>query len=244
MLLYFIIGILLIFMGLSVHVFKWYFLISGYNTMPKEKQEKVDTKGLGLAMGIYFYANGAVWIIFGILHAFGSKPNILIPIVFFGISTAYFLIKAQKFDGNIYDKKGSLRIGKWKQLLGPYGTSILAFILVAVMFIVFSQPTKVTVLDTGFQIHGMYGGTYSWESIKEINLTDNLPVIQRRTSGAAIGPNLRGHFSTDIGPVKLFVNQQLPPFIFLRIDDKIIILNLKTPEDTNNLYRSILERIK
>jgi hypothetical protein len=35
---YLLIGIFLIFMGLSVHVFKWYFLISGYNTMPKEKR--------------------------------------------------------------------------------------------------------------------------------------------------------------------------------------------------------------
>jgi len=33
-----IMGVFLIVMGLTIHVFKWYFLISGYNTMPEEKK--------------------------------------------------------------------------------------------------------------------------------------------------------------------------------------------------------------
>jgi len=40
---YILIGVFLIVMGLLVHVFKWYFLISGYNTMSKEKKAKVNT---------------------------------------------------------------------------------------------------------------------------------------------------------------------------------------------------------
>jgi len=41
-----IMGVFLIVMGLTIHVFKWYFLISGYNTMPEEKKANVDVKGL------------------------------------------------------------------------------------------------------------------------------------------------------------------------------------------------------
>ena len=50
-----LIGVLLIAMGLAVHVFKWHFLISGYNTMSKEKKANVDTEGLGRLIGIYLY---------------------------------------------------------------------------------------------------------------------------------------------------------------------------------------------
>lgn len=37
-----LVGGAFIFMGLSVHIFKWYFLIAGYNTMPKEQKANVD----------------------------------------------------------------------------------------------------------------------------------------------------------------------------------------------------------
>jgi uncharacterized membrane protein YczE len=50
-----VIGLILIGIGLSVHVFKWYFLIAGYNTMPEEKRKKVNTEGLGRLLGIYCY---------------------------------------------------------------------------------------------------------------------------------------------------------------------------------------------
>jgi hypothetical protein len=56
------IGVFFILIGLAVHVFKWYFLISGYNTMSKEKKANVDTEGLGRLMGIYSYVNGGVFI--------------------------------------------------------------------------------------------------------------------------------------------------------------------------------------
>ena len=59
---YIIMAATFIFLGLAVHVFKWYFLIAGYNTMPKERKANVDTAGLGRAMGIYSYANGAVYL--------------------------------------------------------------------------------------------------------------------------------------------------------------------------------------
>jgi hypothetical protein len=57
----FIMAATFILMGIAVHGFKWYFLIAGYNTMPKEKQERVNVKALGKLMGVYAYANGIVF---------------------------------------------------------------------------------------------------------------------------------------------------------------------------------------
>lgn len=97
---YIIIGVIFIALGLAVHVFKWYFLIAGYNTMSKEKKAKVNTEGLGRLMGIYAYVNGGVLIAMGVLNALGLKPVLMPAIVFYCISTVYLLIKAQKYDGN------------------------------------------------------------------------------------------------------------------------------------------------
>lgn len=65
-------GVFFIAMGLAVHVFKWYFLISGYNTMPKEKKANVNTEGLGRLMGIYSYVNGGVLNRDGFVKCFRS----------------------------------------------------------------------------------------------------------------------------------------------------------------------------
>ena len=234
---YIIIGIFFILIGLAVHVFKWYILISGYNTMSKEKKVNVDTEGLGRLMGIYCYVNGGVFIVVGVLNAIGLKPVLTLAIVFFCISTTYFLIKAQKYDGNIYDENGKLRRGAWKQFALPIGVIVITLIFVTVLMFFSSQSTKVTFLDEGIQIHGMYGDVYTWESIEAVELMEELPTIEMRTNGSALGSNLKGHFRTrELGSVKLFVNTQKPPFIYLETDDGITIFNIKNADETQEIF--------
>ncbi|MEW5953181.1 MAG: DUF3784 domain-containing protein [Bacillota bacterium] len=242
---YFIAGGFFIAMGLAVHVFKWYFLISGYNTMPKEKKANVDTKSLGRLIGIYSYANGGVLIVMGILHAFGLKFGMTPVIVFFGISTVYLLIKAQKYDGNIFDENGKLRKGAGKQLAVPVGIIVVTLIFVAVLMFFSSQTTKVTYLEKGLQIHGMYGEVYTWESIEEVRLIESLPNIEMRTNGSALGSHLKGYFrTTEYGTVKLFVDTKKSPFVFMQSNGQIIIFNLADAGETKDTYEKILIQIE
>jgi len=108
-----------------------------------------------------------------------------------------------------------------------------------------SQQTRVTFIDDGIQIHGMYGGIYAWDSIKAVKLMEELPDIERRTNGSALGPNLRGYFKTkELGTVKLFVNTEKPPFIYLEANDGITILNLSNEDETKETYEKILGKMK
>ena len=242
--LYFIIGMILIFMGLAVHIFKWYFLISGYNTMSKEKKAKVDTEGLGRLMGMFSYVNGGVFIVMGVLHALGMKASMTPAVVFFIISTVYLLIKAQKYDGNVYDKNGKFRKGAWKQYALTGVILVIALIFVIALMFFSSRSTKVTFLEEGIQIHGMYGEVFKWESIVSVELMEELPAIESRTNGSALGSNLKGHFRTrELGSVKLFVNTQKPPFIYLETDDGITIFNLEEAVETQEIFREILSRL-
>ncbi len=238
---YIILGIFFISIGLAVHVFKWYFLISGYNTMSKAKKANVDIAGLSSLMGIYSYVNGGVFIIMGVLQALGLKPVQAPAIVFFVISTVYLLIKAQKYDENIYDKDGKLRKGAGKQLVLPAAIAVVTLIFVAVLMFFSSQSTKVTFLEEGIEIHGMYGDVYTWESIETVKLIEELPTIEMRANGSALGSNLKGHFRTkELGSVKLFVNTETPPFIFLETEDGITIFNFKDADETQEIFKKIL----
>ena len=238
---YFIIGVFFVAIGLAVHVCKWYFLISGYNTMSREKKANVNTKALGRLMGVYSYVNGGVFIAMGILYALGLKPGMTPVMVFFGVTTVYMLIKAQKYDGNIFDENGKLRKGAGKQLALPIGIIALTLIFVAVLLFFSSQATRVTFLEEGLQIHGMYGEVYAWDSIEEVVLMEELPAIVMRTNGSALGSNLKGHFRTEeFGSVKLFVNTEKPPFIYLHTIERISIFNMGTPDQTEATFDEIL----
>jgi len=240
-----LVGFLFIFLGLAVHVFKWYFLISGYNTMSKEKKANVDIKGLSRAMGIYSYINGILFILAGVLYTLGVKVVLVPAFVILGISTIYFLIRAQKYDGNIYDEYGRMRHGALKKITVPVGITIISLIFVAVLLFYSIQPTEITISDDGIKIHGMYGDFYTWDSIEKVELNENLPTIERRTNGSAVGSKLKGHFRTkELGPVKLFVDTEKPPFIYLVTNDRIIIFNMTNKDETSVIYREMLNKIK
>jgi hypothetical protein len=89
----------------------------------------------------------------------------------------------------------------------------------------------------------MYGDVYTWESINSVELMEELPTIEIRTNGSALGSNLKGHFKTrELGSVKLFVNTQKPPFIYFRKDDGVTIFNLNNAEETQEIFKEILRK--
>ena len=241
---YFLLSGVMIFMGLSVHVFKWYFLISGYNTMSKEKKAKVDVESLAKLMGFYGYINGIVFLVVGVLYALDIKAGGILSIGFFVISTVYLLIKAQKYDGNLFDEEGQIRKGAGKELMIPAIIVSVVMVGVAILLVFSLQPTKLTYLDEGLEVHGMYGEVYAWDSMEKVELLETLPNIEMRTNGSGLGSHLKGHFrTTEYGSLKLFVNAQVPPFVYLESDGEIVIFNLENKQLTQEAYEEILKRL-
>jgi len=241
---YFAVAMLFILLGLAVHVGKWYFLIAGYNTMSKEQQAKVNTKALGRLIGFYCYANGGVFLLMGVLSELGIPSGVTLGLIFLGISTLYVLVKAQKYDGNLYDADGKLRQGAERKLAVMIGGMLVVFMAVGLLMYFSSRSTQVTLLEEGLQVQGMYGELYSWDSIQEVFLLEKLPRIEARTNGSAVGSHLKGHFrTTEYGPVKLFVDSAKPPFVYLKSGEKVVIFNLANEEETRAIYEAILESL-
>jgi len=242
--LYFMIGAILFFMGLAVHRFKWYFLISGYNTMNKEKKANVDVESLGRLMGAYGYLNGLVFFIVGILYGLDVKIGGVLAFAFFLLSTIYLLVKAQKYDHNLFDEDGKIKKSAKTEM--GITLAIISVVLVGVgILMVFSlQPTKLTYREKGLEIHGMYGGTYAWEDIEKVELIEDLPNIEMRTNGSGMGSHLKGYFrTTEYGKVKLFVNAKTPPFVYFTIKGNKVIFNLDDSVKTEEAYTEIEKRI-
>ncbi len=111
--------------------------------------------------------------------------------------------------------------------------------IIALLFL-FSRPVEIMATEDGVEISGLYGTTVEWDSITDIGLLENLPTIEMRTNGSAVGSKLRGHFRTaEYGPVRLFVDADVPPFILVESAEGIVILNLGTPAETAELFGRI-----
>ncbi|TJX60995.1 DUF3784 domain-containing protein [Soehngenia saccharolytica] len=235
-----VIGLIFIFLGFAVHKLKWYFLISGYNMMPKDKKKNVDTQGLGKLMGIYMYFIGSLFILMSIISYFNTKIISQLNAIFisvFIISTILLLIKAQRYDHN---KRENIFKSKDKNALISLIITIPILIFVGVMMFRSLQPVDIEINETGVEIKGMYGDLYKWEEIQELELRDNLPTIEMRTNGSSIAGKNKGYFKTkEYGKVKLYLDSKKPPFIYMRVNDQYIIINLGEEKRTVETFKTM-----
>lgn len=242
MIFYFLTALTLLAMGLIVHKGKAYFLISGYNTYSREKRENVDVVSIARLMGYYGYSNAFAFFLTGALEYFGFEVGLTPVLIYFGLSTMALIIRAQKYDGNMYDEQGVMTKKSKTQMILVVGILGATFLFVGYMMFASSRDTSVTLNDQGFEIHGMYGDSYIWTEVDDLILLEEIPEITMRTNGSAIGSALRGNFRMkEYGSVKLFIDIDVPPFISFSDEGKMVIFNLGEEEKTRNLYMEMME---
>ena len=108
----------------------------------------------------------------------------------------------------------------------PVSITVFALIAVALLFVVLSRPIDITVEDDYFKIGGMYGNTYDYAQVENLQYLTEIPEILTRTNGAAFGSHLRGYFKMEeYGSVTLFLNTKHSEYIYFEYDGKKIIFN-------------------
>lgn len=132
---------------------------------------------------------------------------------------------------------------KNESIYGFLGLGVTAVFLAFVLLWAY-KDTKITFNEDGLEIHGMYGGYYTWDEIKNLEIKDTLPKIQFKINGSSLGGKLKGHFrSKDLGNIKVFLDKRVSAFIYFDYYDKKIIFNLKSMEATKSLHKTILNKI-
>ena len=216
---------------------KMYWLISGYNTMSKDKKKKVDVEGLGkhianmcfvmagiIFLGAFFLVNKEM-IFFGITYA-GFLPVII-----------YTLVAAQKYDGNTKDAKGKMKKGT-KIVLGI----IIAILMIGSIWITLmlynsTLPAGYSIDGEILRISGVYGQEVDINEIQNISLKQDIPEVIKKTNGSAINGMLKGNFELEeIGKATLFVDLSKSPYLFIETTSQKIIINLDDSHMTKALY--------
>lgn len=225
---------LFIFMGIGIKYFRWYFLISGYNTMSKKQKENVDTEGLGKLMGNFSFVMAALILISGIAQRNGYRLLTLISLLSIVPLTIFLIILAQKYDHNTMTKsdKAEMKVG--------IGLIIVTGLLVSTMLIYGAREPKVEVISNKIIISGMYSSSINKEDIREISLQDTIPKVLKKTNGFDFGYILRGNFTLEeIGVAKIYIRENKAPYIVIKTENKYYIINYKDSNKTMELYNKI-----
>ncbi len=227
---------LLLLMGVLIKKFKFYWLISGYNTASKERQEQMDKEGLGRFMGNYLYFLAGMFVVVFLLMWFDLEKVSFFVFLIIILSTIYVVIKAQKYDKGAYNPDGSMKMGQ-KITIG-----IISLVTVGVIGMVLYGlvPTKYVLNEDSLTIKGMYGESISYKDMKKVELVESLPEIKVRTNGYALNDVLKGHFKLEqLGKAKLFIQFGNPPYIIIHTDKGYLIINEPDRAKTSQLYEEI-----
>lgn len=235
--------VILVIIGYMVKYRRAYWLISGYNTMSKEKKQNVDVEGLANFTGNFCFA---LAVLIGVASALLTGGYDIAAGVLFAMLlplSIYVIIKTQQYDHNSRNADGTME----RKSLLKVGLTIAFMVIVAIgvgVLLYFSyQPTELLITEEYVQIKGMYGEKIPYTEIKEVNLIQEIPDITARTNGSSIGERRKGHFRLkDLGAAKLFLVTDDPPYIYLdRGDKKPIIINFADKEETEKVYDDLYD---
>ncbi len=83
------IAILFILIGFAIKYAKMYFLIAGYNTMPKAEKAKINIEALGRFLGNVLFTMGAIVLVADLLIEYFDTPEaglyIQLPVIVIGV---------------------------------------------------------------------------------------------------------------------------------------------------------------
>lgn len=133
-----LLGLIMIALGLSIHVFKLYFLVIGYSTLSVEKKAYVDIRSMAKFMGLVYYFDGALLLVAEFMALKGVIINPVAIAVIIVVSIIFMLCFVQRYNGNLFDEEHKIQKEALKQIMIPMTLAILFLIslLIAVILII------------------------------------------------------------------------------------------------------------
>ncbi|GAA4431743.1 hypothetical protein GCM10023091_02960 [Ravibacter arvi] len=188
------------------------YLLSGYNTMKREDQEKFDLQGY-LPFFRKFHQNLAISLVgIGLLLYFLASETV--AGIFIGIypiaAYLWFVVKARKYSERIKNNSS-----KWAVVI-----MAASLALVVGLFFLGFRKNEMTVGNSEIKIGGMYGETIKMSDVVRVGLSDELPSIKMKSNGFAVGKTRKGYFKTKTGErVMLLIDTEEKPMLLLTLKD-------------------------
>ena len=86
------ISMLFVVLGILIKYFRWYWLISGYNTMPAEKKKNVDARGLGNFIGNCMFVIAGIFLAGIIVDSMGFHGGNGVRLIM-SVFVSYILVR-------------------------------------------------------------------------------------------------------------------------------------------------------
>lgn len=216
---------LYVFVGLSAMYFVLAFilteknsktLLSGYNTLSPEEQEKVD-----IVPFLSFFKKFHIWL--GITHLviggvlfflFGNDATIYFISFYPLLAYGYFLFKTKN-------------ISKWqseKSYISGIVVLSITVLLISILFLIGNEKNTLYLDEGKIEISGMYGVELEMNEVLEVKLLDTIPAIKIRLNGFSTGDIHKGYYRTKRGEkVRLLIDGMEPPYLFIKAKGQVPI---------------------
>lgn len=129
---------------------------------------------------------------------------------------------------------------------GSYVFSIFVPLAIIVMLFAFDfTKFKLEVDNNLVSISApIYGTTFNIDDIEEVKMIDSFPKLLR-TNGAGTDRYSLGNFSVDgYGKSKLYIYNQNPPYIAIKLKGEYVFINGTTEDETNEYYEVLMKSLE
>lgn len=227
-------------------VYKFPMLISGVNTMSKERLSKVDLDGLRRVVRNALLISGAVMLLLGglatLVHIPESVHFALMMAVIFAMVIAVILL-SRKYDAGMQGEEGKKE--RRKNWIGIIIT-VVAFAVILFFFFKGSKPATVEVSEDYITAKGGgYSASIALNDITEANMLARWPDISLRTNGLSTDNVSIGHFRLKGGEsCMLFLCDDGGPVLEVRTaDGSLYYFNCATEEETLEMIAKVKQQI-
>ena len=228
-------------------VYKFPKLISGVNTMSKERLSKVDLDGLRRVVRNALLISGAVMLLLGGLSTLVHIPEgihfALMMAVIFAMVVAVILL-SRRYDAGMQGEAGRKERRKSRIALIVVAVILLSTVI---FYFVGTKPATVEVSEDYITAKGGgYSASIAMNDITEVNVLTDWPDFPIRTNGIATDDVGIGHFRKKGGErCMLFVCTDGGPLLEVRtVDGKLYYINRATEEETLEMINQVKKVIK
>jgi hypothetical protein len=221
-------------LGWAIRKKEAYWLISGFATRSKEEQAQLITNGLPQRTGKLLISTSV-----GLL--------LLLPLA---LSSFKYAIEVQFGFMILFLLGGLIYLSKYEvpnKRKRSYMISISLFVIVigSLSYLSFlgNQDYQFIIKNDRFEITGMYGDEWKFESIKEVELLKEMPKVTSKQNGFGTSTMSKGVFSVKgHGSSLLFIKKGASSkILYIETEEKKIFINGKDTNETTEWFEALLK---
>ena len=261
---FFVYGILYgVALGMELSVFRFLpaffgalFLVMG-NYMPKAKPN--HTFGIRFSWTLQNEENwvkthrfaGKVWFIGGLVMVVSTFlpmkwnlfvfPAIILLLVALPLICSYKIYKAHKAAGIEYApvESKSYKAGKRISLI------VVPLLLVGVAVLMFTGDVSCTFGETSFTVDSIYheSATVSYADITSVEYAETMKTGTRTFGFGSAKLSLGSFHNEELGAHTRYTYNSCKACVVVRVEDRVLVFNAKTAEETKELYTTLLSKI-